>query len=864
MDSLHSFGSWVRRRRRGRDLRQADLADLVGCTLSMIKKIEGDQRRPSRQITERLAVALAIPRGEWERFLRAARAELAVDQLDGAREAIDPFLSPTTGRRHNLPVQPTSFVGREAELTTVATLLHREEVQLVTLTGPGGTGKTRLALQVAVELLDAFPDGVWFVDLAALTEPRLLLDAVVHVLGLGGDATESPVELLIRHLRRTHLLLILDNFERLLATADQLSDVLAAAPHTKLLVTSRIRLHLRAEHEVPLAPLPIPDKSNPQAGPALTQYTAVRLFIERAHAVKPDFAVTSATAAAVAEICTRLDGLPLAIELAAARSKLLPPEALVARLKQCLPLLTGGPRDQPLRHQTLRAAIDWSYDLLPSAAQQLFRRLAVFGGGWTIETAAAICGDGGELAMLDALQGLLDHSLIVERGGVSGVPRFTMLDTLREYAEERLIASGEADSLRRHHAYTFLALAERAAPELHGVEQRAWLQRLAHEHDNLRGALTWSETSDTDHELGLRLGGALGWFWERQGHWREGYAWLTRFLDGAPVTPNAARAKALNWAGRLTPHLSEARMHFEASLAIGRSLDDKRIMADALRNLGAAHGPFGRSEPQRAHALLAESLALCTVLGDSWRRAVALYQLGSLAELHEDVEAARPPFEESLMLFQQWGDEWGMLIVEEHLHYLGAYPIATDDDAELAARVARWQQAGDTRMVAVTLNTWGEQARLHGAYEQAVQRYTESLALWRELGATGAMVLNNLGFVRLRQGDASSAATHFREVLRSVSGDNTRGDIALSLVGLATVASTCGQAGAAACLLGAADALLTAAAIHLDLLDRVEVERAVAATRIQLDEASFARAWADGHARAIDQAVALALQVALR
>jgi predicted ATPase/class 3 adenylate cyclase len=412
--------------------------------------------------------------------------------------------------RTNLPTQPTALLGREQEVATVGDLLRRAGVRLVTLTGPGGIGKTRLALQVAAELLDdnaapllpqreremggegRFPNGIYFVNLAPISDPNLVATAIAQTLGVREQSGRSVLDSLQVYLRDRQMLLVLDNFEQVLQAAPDIAALLAAAPGVKILVTSRAVLKVRGEKEIAVVPLALPDPTQLPPLARLTQYAAVALFIERALDVQPDFAVTNENAPAVAEICARLDGLPLAIELAAARIKLFAPAALLSRLERRLPLLTGGPRDLPARQQTLRNTIDWSYHLLNAGEQTLFRRLGVFVGGWTLEAAAAVCNAEGDLslAVLDGLAALVDQSLLRQEAATDGEPRFVMLELIREYALERLEQSGEADLVRRQHAGFFLEWAEKFEGFFH--TQWALEERLETDHDNFRAALTWA------------------------------------------------------------------------------------------------------------------------------------------------------------------------------------------------------------------------------------------------------------------------------------------------------------------------------------------------------------------------------------
>ncbi len=419
---------------------------------------------------------------------------------------------------NNLPSQPTALIGREQEAATVQHLLQREEVRLLTLTGPGGSGKTRLGLQVAAELSDGFADGVYFVNLAPLSDPEFVVPTIAQALALKATGSQPFLDLLKASLREKQLLLLLDNFEQVVSAAIQVAELLDSCPELKVVVTSRMALHLRGEQEFTVSPLAVPDPHHLPDLVTLSQYEAVALFILRAQSLKPDFHMNHANAPTIAEICARLDGLPLAIELAAARSKVLPPQALLARLGQRLALLTGGARDAPARQQTLRDTIKWSYDLLETEEQRLFRWLSVFAGGSTLEAMETVGHGTGheEINVLNRVASLIDKSLVQQRDQEAGEPRFTMLETVREYGLERLSESREAGVSQRAHALYYLALAQEAEPHLKGPQQVLWWRRLEQEQENLRAALVWLIKQE-EGELALRLSGALWRFWRIRG-----------------------------------------------------------------------------------------------------------------------------------------------------------------------------------------------------------------------------------------------------------------------------------------------------------------------------------------------------------
>jgi predicted ATPase/class 3 adenylate cyclase len=568
-----------------------------------------------------------------------------------------PPLGTLEGHPNNLPLQPTLLVGRKREVSEIAERLRGEEVRLLTLTGPGGTGKTRLALQAGADLMEEFDDGVFFVSLATITHPELVSPTIAESLGLRESAGQSLKETLEGYLHHKHLLLILDNFEQVLEGTPVVGELLGGCPELKVLATSRIPLRLYGEREYPVLPLELPDLVRLPPLERLTRYEAVRLFVVRARAVKPDFEVTNDNAPAVAEICVHLDGLPLAIELAAARIKLLPPRALLSRQGNRLKLLKGGARNLPARQRTLRATIDWSYELLDEDEKMLFGRLSVFAGGSTLEVIDEICDPEGELEALEVVGSLLEKSLLRREEGADEEPRFYMLETVQEYAREKLEGSGEAEERRRRHAEHYLVLAETAEPELLGADQGWWMRRLRTEFANLREAHAWSlEPGEGRARLRLRLAAALWRFWAAQ-RFEEGKVWLQTALERDTGEFPALRAKALGALGfiLLFQHDYErAIAALEEAVALYGELGDKSGAAFALANLGWAvlHGDYRGRVPafvREAEALMQEDI-------DDHARAILGIVRASAAIGQGDLDSAVPQLERSLALCRELGD----------------------------------------------------------------------------------------------------------------------------------------------------------------------------------------------------------------
>ncbi|HEX5964081.1 MAG TPA: helix-turn-helix domain-containing protein [Gemmatimonadales bacterium] len=757
--AITSFADLLRHLRTTAALSQEELAIRSGLSLRGISDLERGVRRAPHLTTVRvLADALALSDAERQALLAAARPGTVSDMPEAAPGRYAPLV---------LPLTP--LLGRERELATLVSLLQDRDVRLVTLTGAGGSGKTRLALEVGAHLSRASSEGTVFVDLTPLRNAEFVLPTIAAALGVRERPGQPLLDTLARFLEPKHLLLLLDNCEQVLGAAPQIAALVAVCPHLSVIATSRAALRVRGEHEVSIPPLPVPVSDRPSSLAELAHVPAVALFLERAAASQPTFALSTDNAAAVAAICRRLDGLPLAIELAAAWVRVLTPAALLERLEQRLLLLTGGSRDLPARQRTMRDAIAWSYELLTESEQALFRCLAVFAGGWTLEAAEVVSCGRNTLHVLTGLETFIAASLVQVVEHPDGERRFRMLETVREFGMEQLTCHGELDEVSRRHADYFFSLAQAGGAAISAGRPREWLTRLEAERANLRAALSWLRERG-EYGLGLRLAAALGGFWHVRSANAEGRMWLESFLALSPADDesHADRIAALRWAGELAGlegDLTSAQIHLERSLALARRAGDTCGVAAALRAIGSAL--FQQGQVAACIEPLSEAIALTRELGDQRQTAFLLAYLAVAIAHQGDFERAEVMIAESRELFGALGDTGSF---EANLGLVGE----------------------------------GLTALIEGNHDRAEDRLNAALSLGQVLDSKAlvSVTLGGLGEIALARGQREEAAARCREgVIQGWGGDYPLG-IAWSLMGLVRLASHYCQLTSAARLIG--------------------------------------------------------------
>jgi predicted ATPase/DNA-binding CsgD family transcriptional regulator len=874
----HPLGTFTARRERKRH----------GWYWYAYRKREGRLRKAYLGKTEKLtlerlnAVAVLIGQGNNDDGPQAHPDEpdnraprLSSGSVDGK---VRLFLTPTSvftyptepgqAIKHNLPAPLTSLIGRDQEVAAACALLRQPEVHLLTLSGMGGVGKTCLGLQIATDLVKDFADGVCFVSLAPISDPDLVIPTIAQTLGLKEPGDQSVIELLTTSLLEKDLLLFLDNFEQVIGAAPALAELLGRCLSLKILVTSREVLHVRAEQEFPVLPLALPNLSHLPEPESISQYAAVALFLQRAQSFTPDFQITTANARTIAEICTHLDGLPLALELAAARLKLLSPQALLVRLEHRFQVLTQGSRDSHTRQQTLHNTLQWSYDLLNAREQRLFRRLSVFVSGCTLQAVESMCAtlDGGTatVSVLDGVSSLIDKSMLHSWQQEGEEPRLAMLETMREYGIECLTASCELEITRQSHALYYVMLAEEAEPNLQGTKQALWLARLEREHDNLRAALRCLlEQGEVGQSmaLALRLGGALAQFWILHGHFSEGRTFLERALAGSQGVIASLHVKSLEAAMYLALNQGDfdsAKTLGEEGLALSRELGHTSGISSILSQLGFVF--MVRGDLDAACSSSEEAVSLARAMGDKSLFANRLHELAFVRLERGEYARVCDMYEECLVIFRELGDKVG---IAASLHQLALVLFLSLSDQErvhslLEESFTLWKELGSQNGMAVWSYLAGQVALCEGDAAQARSLLEESVALYKEVGDRWhtARSLSALAKVEDVQSNYASARTLYEEnlALCREMGDK---NIAPALEGLASLAMGQGQLAWAAQLWGAAEKLRETLGAPLPPVESAAYVRSVAAARTHLGEQAFAAAWARGRTMTPEQALAV-------
>ena len=851
-----SFGEWLRQYRRMLDLTQQELADQAGCARITLRRIEADALKPSKELALILLEKLGIPEMERLQWIQFARG------LSGFPEK-SIHLS-TSQPNTNLPTPLTSFIGREKEQAEIKNLIAKN--RLVTLTGAGGIGKTRLSIQVASREENDFPNGIWLVEFAPISDPALVPQVILTTLSLSEQTGRSPLRTLSDFLQAKRALLILDNCEHLITACAQIcNDLLTQCPKLKILATSREPLNISGETIWQVTTLSIPERGKLSLTDLLLSFESIRLFVERATAVNSEFVLTEQNALAIAQICQHLDGIPLAIELAATRMRIMTTEEIAAHLEDRFDLLNQGSRTAAPHHQTLRAAIDWSYGLLIEEERVLFRRLSVFAGGWSLEAAKSICT--GKSLEQDEIFALLSHLVdksLVNVEPKNGTSRFQMLETIRAYARAKLLESGESEIIHRSYLSFFTSWMEQVEPKLHGPEQILWLDHIEIEHDNLRVALQWAAKNDL--ETGLRLAESLGWFWFARGYPSEGIEWLNNLITcDNPQTES--QVTALNFKALLSSLTGDFETVVKSVEIILKSEDiaKPRYIGWALRGKAVMLAWSG-GNTQLAISLGERALAIFQTLGDEWHHGMSLFALGDVY-LHgaKDYSMAEHVHEKSLEVLRGIGDKFGIAHVLLSLGFnhlrQGNYPRATELEEEALTLL---RELRDKAGIGWTLANLYNLARFQGDHERAQSLAEERLGLWRSVGfgLQIAWAIYDLGRIAVLQNNLGTAVSRFKESLLLFQQKGSLKDKILCLIGPAHLLTAQGKMEHATRLYGAFQNLSESNHVELEPYDRAEMERIFKTLHADLEETQFARAWAEGEKMSLDEAIDYVLKEA--
>jgi predicted ATPase/DNA-binding XRE family transcriptional regulator len=834
-----SFGTWLRQRRRTLDLTQKALAVQIGCAEITVRQIEADVLKPSRELAEILLDRLGIPEFERPQWIAFARGSSGYPQKTQSPSS---YLEQKT----NLPIPLTSFVGRERDVERIQQRLRRH--RLVTLTGVGGIGKTRLAQQVGRQVLEEYSNGAWFVELASLNDPTLVSQTVATLLSIQPQSDRPIIDILIQLLRAKTTLLILDNCEHLLDACAQLADTLLKnCPNLKILATSREALGVSGEALFIVPPLRLPDVQQIEVSKKFGDYESMRLFEERAQLIQMDFALTMENASSIAQICRRLDGIPLAIELAAARITILQIEEILKQLNVCFSVLASNSRTELPQHQTLRASMDWSWNLLTKKEQIFMRQLSIFAGGWTLNSAQTVY----EGDVLDLTSALVKKSLMMIDQKSEGETRYDFHEIVRQYMRERLIESGEEQNIRIRHLKYFLQLSERAESALRGPAQIEWMVRLNNERDNLRAALEWADK--TDVEAGLYLSGRLVRFWESFDE-SEGARWLTKFLQKPESrTYPLARAKALStqaWIMRSAQEFNVARVAAQECLELFRSCGDQKGEIDGLLLLGFITQNVDLTQ---------QAFAMAQALGDRWRQAMALASLG----WNYSGSKQFAYWEQAITLFRQTGD-WRSLAIR--LSTLG-YFLMLNGDLEFAQKrldeaTLLSNQLKDKAVTSELLYACGRMAMIRGEYSQARRYLLEELEMTEELGSRMGSLWcrTQLGYLALREGNAIEARNIFTNTAQNFQKDGNEGGVIFALEGMAALFVALDKAEYAARLIGWTDMMHENIHDTRPLIEQKDVDKIIAACIAKMGKAEFLNAYNEGKKMTLEEAVAYALE----